>query len=436
MAISPISNLEGALSVRGKINQSFLDLADLQISYTTLYAATITTVAEAAASKAAIESMVNTAVGGAALRFGSDSFATQIDDAQFIVEDKDGDGTFETKKTFAENLNLISGLEIGFGGGEHLVGDVAGDLGKADQLSAVVPDGINNHMGPEMRAVFANAPAFFFKFAMSNCCVETFLRIIIFAVFWPVEFGKMLANNFFRSIALDAFGTGIPVGYPSLGVQHVNGIVRDALHQQARFGVAAEALFDQRQRAAGPGAEPLGFLFRASLLLPRIAESPAQIAAALDVMWKFGREHALKEGSPVTDRDLGILRETQRLAAHMAQLPATPALFYEQAALLARQMETRDWDWAVSHVLDAINRSKGGIPDDIPEVSLSGVTMGIGALLKAAGLAPSTSEANRLIEGGGVRIDGAVVSDKGLKVEAGTFVVQVGKRKFAKVTLA
>ena len=56
-------------------------------------------------------------------------------------------------------------------------------------------------------------------------------------------------------------------------------------------------------------------------------------------------------------------------------------------------------------------------------------------LLKQAGLAPSTSEAMRLLEGGGVRIDGAVVSDRALKVPAGTFVVQVGKRKFARVTL-
>ncbi len=62
--------------------------------------------------------------------------------------------------------------------------------------------------------------------------------------------------------------------------------------------------------------------------------------------------------------------------------------------------------------------------------------MGIGALLKQAGLAPSTSEANRLIDGGGVRIDSAAVSDKGLKLGAGTYVVQVGKRKFARVTLA
>ncbi|PUE42844.1 tyrosine--tRNA ligase [Limnohabitans sp. Bal53] len=85
---------------------------------------------------------------------------------------------------------------------------------------------------------------------------------------------------------------------------------------------------------------------------------------------------------------------------------------------------------------DFINRSKGGVPDNIPEVTLSGAPMGIGALLKSAGLAPSSTEAGRLIDGGGVRVDSSVVSDKGLKLEAGTYVVQVGKRKFAKVTLS
>ena len=85
---------------------------------------------------------------------------------------------------------------------------------------------------------------------------------------------------------------------------------------------------------------------------------------------------------------------------------------------------------------DFINRSKGGVPDEIPELSLSGAPLGIGALLKQANLAPSGSEASRLIDGGGVRVDGGVVSDKGLKLGAGTYVVQVGKRKFARVTLA
>ena len=85
---------------------------------------------------------------------------------------------------------------------------------------------------------------------------------------------------------------------------------------------------------------------------------------------------------------------------------------------------------------DFVNRSKGGIPDDIPEVALSGAPLGIGQLLKQANLCASTSEALRMVEQGGVRIDGTVISDKGLKVDAGTLVVQVGKRKFARVTLA
>ena len=106
--------------------------------------------------------------------------------------------------------------------------------------------------------------------------------------------------------------------------------------------------------------------------------------------------------------------------------------------MLAKEITARFHNAAAADAAeqDFTNRSKGGIPDEIPEVSLSGAPMGIAALLKAAGLAPSSSEANRLIDGGGVRIDGAVVSDKGLKVAAGTCVVQVGKRKFAKVTLA
>ena len=106
--------------------------------------------------------------------------------------------------------------------------------------------------------------------------------------------------------------------------------------------------------------------------------------------------------------------------------------------MLAKEITARFHSAAAADAAeqDFINRSKGGIPDDIPEVSLLGAPMGIGALLKAAGLAPSTTEAGRLVDGGGVRIDGAVISDKGLKIEAGTFVLQVGKRKFARVTLA
>ena len=105
--------------------------------------------------------------------------------------------------------------------------------------------------------------------------------------------------------------------------------------------------------------------------------------------------------------------------------------------LLAKEITARFHSGAAAEAAeqDFMNRSKGGIPDDIPEVSLSGAPLGIGALLKQANLAASGGEANRLIDGGGVRIDGTVISDKGLKLEAGTYVAQVGKRKFARVTL-
>ena len=105
---------------------------------------------------------------------------------------------------------------------------------------------------------------------------------------------------------------------------------------------------------------------------------------------------------------------------------------------LAKEITARFHSAAAADAAEAdfINRSKGGVPDDIREVALTGAPLGIGLLLKQSGLAPSTSEANRLIDGGGVRVDSSVVSDKGLKLPAGTYVVQVGKRKFARVTLA
>jgi tyrosyl-tRNA synthetase len=89
---------------------------------------------------------------------------------------------------------------------------------------------------------------------------------------------------------------------------------------------------------------------------------------------------------------------------------------------------------------DFVNRSKGGVPDQIPELAVSlgesDSVIGIAALLKAAGLVSSGGEGNRLIDGGGVRLDSSAVSDKGLKLGRGVYVLQVGKRKFVRVTLS
>ena len=105
--------------------------------------------------------------------------------------------------------------------------------------------------------------------------------------------------------------------------------------------------------------------------------------------------------------------------------------------LLATEITTRFHGAAAAVAAheDFQRRAAGGVPDEIADVALAGAPLGIGALLKQANLVPSTSEALRMVEQGGVRIDGAAVSDKALKVGVGTFVVQVGKRKFARVTL-
>ncbi|MEO5733792.1 MAG: tyrosine--tRNA ligase, partial [Rubrivivax sp.] len=106
--------------------------------------------------------------------------------------------------------------------------------------------------------------------------------------------------------------------------------------------------------------------------------------------------------------------------------------------MLAKEITARFHDTAAADAADADfrHRAAGGAPDVMPELTLAGAPLPIGALLKQAGLVPSTTEAMRMVEQGGVRIDGAVVSDKALRVAAGTCVVQVGKRKFARVTLS
>jgi tyrosyl-tRNA synthetase len=108
---------------------------------------------------------------------------------------------------------------------------------------------------------------------------------------------------------------------------------------------------------------------------------------------------------------------------------------------LAREITARFHSLAAADAAeqDFINRSQGGVPEDIPALAVplgeAGAALGIAALLRQAGLAASSSEGNRLIDGHGVRIDSVLVSDKGLRLGAGTYVLQVGKRKFARVTL-
>ena len=106
---------------------------------------------------------------------------------------------------------------------------------------------------------------------------------------------------------------------------------------------------------------------------------------------------------------------------------------------LAQEIVTRfHSQTAADEALNAFNhRAKGGVPDDVPSVTveLSPATSTLGGILKAAGLVESASEANRAIDQGGFKLDGVVMKDKTLKLAAGEYLMQVGKRRFARVTI-
>jgi len=196
-------------------------------------------------------------------------------------------------------------------------------------------------------------------------------------------------------------------------------------HLQAEYGQEAQCILTMPLLEGLDGVEKMS---KSKNNYIGISEEPntmfAKVLSISDVlMWRWYTLLSFKSMADIEALKKEIESGRNPKDAKVALAKEITARFHGAAAAEAAEQ-------------DFNNRSKGGVPDEIPEVSLSGAPMGIGALLKAANLAPSTSEANRLIDGGGVRVDSSVVSDKGLKLDAGTFVVQVGKRKFARVTLA
>jgi tyrosyl-tRNA synthetase len=141
-----------------------------------------------------------------------------------------------------------------------------------------------------------------------------------------------------------------------------------------------------------------------------------------DLMWRYYLLLSFRE-----------VAEIERLKAECAQ-GRNPR---DAKVMLAKEIVTRFHSAAAAEAAESdFNlRARGGIPDDIATVELNGAPMAITALLRSANLVASGSEAVRMLEQNGVRIDGATVSDRNLKLPAGTFVAQVGKRKFARVIL-
>lgn len=145
-----------------------------------------------------------------------------------------------------------------------------------------------------------------------------------------------------------------------------------------------------------------------------------------DLMWRYF--------------DLVSLKTTEEIAALKALVAGgeNPRNIKVQLAmeLVARFHNQEEADKALADFETRFKRNE--IPEDLvaQEVSLNSEQIGLGALLKTAGLVASSSEGIRMIEQGGVKIDGEKVSDKNHQLNKGdTFVVQVGKRKFAKLVL-
>lgn len=158
-----------------------------------------------------------------------------------------------------------------------------------------------------------------------------------------------------------------------------------------------------------------------------ITEAADQMYAKLlsisdELMWRWYPLLSFR-----SDDQLGVLRA-------QVQAGRNPK---EAKMLLAREVTERFHGAVATEAAaaDFERRARGGVPDEMAQVQLGGAPLAIGVLLKQANLVPSTAEGLRMVEQGGVRVDGSPVADKALKLAAGTYVVQVGKRKFARVSL-
>lgn len=161
-----------------------------------------------------------------------------------------------------------------------------------------------------------------------------------------------------------------------------------------------------------------------------IAEAPETIFAKImsisdDLMWRYVELLSFESLETIAQWKADVANGSNPRDIKVRFAQEIVARFHSQAD-------------AEKALADFQTRSKGGIPDDVPEVAVTidADQVGVAQLLKLAGLVASTSEAFRAIEQGGVKLAGEKVSDKALMLNKGiTIVAQVGKRKFANVTI-
>jgi hypothetical protein len=118
------------------------------------------------------------------------------------------------------------------------LGGVAGDLGQAEQFAVGILDAIDDDARPETRAVLAHPPALRFVAAFVDCRQQSAGRHAIGAILRRIEHGEVAADDFALAVALDAHGPGVPVRHVALRIEHVNGVIRDAVNQRLKAPLA------------------------------------------------------------------------------------------------------------------------------------------------------------------------------------------------------
>ena len=163
-----------------------------------------------------------------------------------------------------------------------------------------------------------------------------------------------------------------------------------------------------------------------------VAEDPSQIFGKLmsisdDLMWRYIEL--------LSFQPLDVIKQW-KLEVNQGRNPKDIKVTFAKE-IVERFHSKSDAEWALDQFQNI--HSRGGIPDSLPKVNmtLSQDSISIAQLLKQAGMVASTSEALRMIEQGGIKLDGDKVTDKALELARGqTVVAQVGKRKFARIILA
>ena len=119
--------------------------------------------------------------------------------------------------------------------GFSALGEIARDLRESKQISALIPNGGDNHVGPETRTIFSNPPSFVLEFSLRCCYFQFSVGFAAVNFFTQVEPRKMLAYNFLLCVTLNSFRSDIPGGNSSLRIEHKNRVVRNAFHQVTEY---------------------------------------------------------------------------------------------------------------------------------------------------------------------------------------------------------